>query len=107
MAKYPQPFLSYASASASVVLVLAFNELGYIDTSVDIGFLHEVEDDVTLSIRWVKTSISCFVITLKKHSLVFTHSHVQVITLLVHTDDIGLCAVGTATSRTIEVNADK
>ena len=107
MAKYPQPFLSYASASASVVLVLAFNELGYVNASVDIGFLHKVEDDVTLSIRWVKTSISCFVITLKKHGFVFTHSHVQVITLLVHSDDVGLCAVGTATSRTIEVNADK
>ena len=107
MAKYPQPFLSYASASASVVLVLAFNELGYIDASIDIGFLHEVEDDVALSICWVKTPISCFVITLKKHSLVFTHSHIEVIALLVHPDDVGLCAVGTATSRTIEVNADK
>ena len=107
LAKYPQPFLSYTSASASVVLILAFNELGYIDASIDIGLLHEVEDDIALSIRWVKTFISCFVITLKEHGLILTHSHIEVIALLVHADDVGLCTVSTATGRTIEVNADE
>ena len=107
MAKYPQSFLPYTSASASVVLILAFNELGYIDASIDIGLLHEVEDDIALSIRWVKTFISCFVIALKEHGLILTHSHVQIIALLVHTDDVGLCAVSTAAGRTIEVNADE
>ena len=107
MAKYPQPFLSYTSASASVAFVLAFNELGYIDASIDIGLLHEVEDDIALSIRWVKTFISCFVITLKEHGLILTHSHVEVVALLVHTDDVGLSTVSTAAGRAVEVNADE